>query len=133
MPRRAPSIWLALSFSLLLGHTLLPHAHQISAQLSVGSAQPAADCLWHALERALSLDLGEGHLEQYEPEQLELLAGPDLEPALLPGPICLLPAGREPETQAPWPDPPLAWPDRSGPPVCLRGPPVCLRGPPREA
>lgn len=63
------SIWLALSFSCLLGHSLMPHAHQLISRAQRIESGSSADDFWHTLGRTFTLDLGTGHLESYRASQ----------------------------------------------------------------
>ncbi|MDX2284262.1 MAG: hypothetical protein NW241_08870 [Bacteroidia bacterium] len=63
------SIWLALSFSCLLGHSLMPHAHQLISRAQRIESGSSAEDFWRTLGRAFTLDLGAGHLESYRASQ----------------------------------------------------------------
>lgn len=119
--KQISKIALALSMSILMMHTLLPHDHSYSTEKAHFSQCTSSDGLLDIFRQAFHLDQGANHLEEYQAgTELELL---EFIPASIAAPLLMAPeaAASSPLVNPYHVNP--APPDITLLPISFRGPP----------
>lgn len=125
MRNRSSHIGLIISLLFLLGHSLWPHAHRLCQDdPHFHAVDFGVESLADALSRSFATSPGEGHLEHYQPAEVDRFSC-ELPPVQVLCSTEYLPALSEAAPCSPLAKPPLL---RPGPIdhacVALRGPPV---------
>ncbi|TAE50658.1 MAG: hypothetical protein EAZ89_11645 [Bacteroidetes bacterium] len=112
-------ILLWISFGLVVGHSLLPHTHQLSGEKSVYTSAHTCEDIMGVFAHGLAADTGSGHLETFRSTSFSVVW------------VCVE-VKTQPSLPVPCAEAPRSYPFEADlqPPAAVFLPACSLRGPP---